>query len=66
MTEKQKKDRVDMLCGIYSKEIMQLLDKGVPKRLETRPEKQRISYAEAVSILEYTISELKNKPISFT
>lgn len=65
MTEKSKEERKKMLCNIYSPKIMQILSEGIPERLETRPEKQRISYSEAVSILEYTISKLGDKPILF-
>ncbi len=59
--------RLKHLQDYYSKKIMELFAEGIPESLKTASLIYRtgISYEETEKILEYTISQLKKKPIVF-
>lgn len=52
--------REEVLNKYFSKKIIELLANGAPENLKLQElYKAPISYAEAVSVLEHTISEIK-------
>lgn len=63
------KERLPHLQKYYSEKIMDLFAKeGIPEEMKPPIDvglKAGISYEEAEKILEYTISQLKKKPIIF-
>lgn len=63
------KERLPYLQKYYSEKIMKLFaEEGIPENMKPPIDvglKAGISYQEAKKILEYTISQLKNKPIIF-
>lgn len=53
--------REETLKKYFSKKIIELLAEGAPEKLKMLDlYKNPVSYAEAFSILEHTISEIKN------
>ena len=63
-----KEERLIHLQDYYFKKIMELFAEGIPESLKAASliYKTGISYEEAERILEYTISQLRKKPILFT
>ncbi len=63
-----KEERLIHLQDYYSKKIMELFAEGIPESLKATSliYKAEISYEETERILEYTISQLRKKPIVFT
>lgn len=60
MNDMQKRQKV--LNNYFSKKIMELFRKPISEEVLTE---KKISYEEAVEVLEHTISELGKKPILF-
>lgn len=55
--------RRNFLKKYYCKKIMSMFSEGV--EVENEMYKKAISYEEAISVLEHTISEIGKKPILF-
>lgn len=58
-------ERRKVLRKIFSKKILKVFSEGLKDDEHFSEEEKQISYAEAVDVLEYTISEMQKMPISF-
>lgn len=58
-------ERREQLRRIFSKKLLKVFSEGLKDDEYFSEEEKQISYAEAVDVLEYTISEVKNRPILF-
>ena len=62
------KERLPYLQNYYSQKIMELFAEELPEHLKPSIDmgpKAGISYEEAEKILEYTISQIRNRPVIF-
>lgn len=58
-------ERIEKLRKTLSKKILRVFSEGLKDDEYFSEEEKQISYAEAIDVLEYTISEVKKKPILF-